>query len=254
MPFFRTRRNSTYLVLLTPQEFYSEHQTLTKKLLKQIHSWHRERSKRETAKLEKEKRERLQALKMQDEDGYRRLLANAKNQRLETLLGKTDAYMAKIKGLLAKRKDEDRPGSGASGVSSDRNQLYFDTAHSVAEEVKQPTILTGGDLKTYQMIGLKWLVSLYNNRLNGILADEMGLGKTIQVWITQISPFYTNFPDPSRRFRLSATCTSSKTIPDRTWSLSLARWWTTGRLSWTSGHPVLFTLTTLARPSAAGSS
>lgn len=28
--------------------------------------------------------------------------------------------------------------------------------------------------------GLEWLVSLYNNNLNGILADEMGLGKTIQ--------------------------------------------------------------------------
>jgi SNF2 family DNA or RNA helicase len=27
---------------------------------------------------------------------------------------------------------------------------------------------------------LAWLVSLYNNNLNGILADEMGLGKTIQ--------------------------------------------------------------------------
>ena len=26
----------------------------------------------------------------------------------------------------------------------------------------------------------EWLVSLYNNNLNGILADEMGLGKTIQ--------------------------------------------------------------------------
>jgi SNF2 family DNA or RNA helicase len=30
------------------------------------------------------------------------------------------------------------------------------------------------------MTGLSWLVSLYNNKLNGILADEMGLGKTIQ--------------------------------------------------------------------------
>ena len=30
------------------------------------------------------------------------------------------------------------------------------------------------------MVGLNWLVSLYNNNLNGILADEMGLGKTIQ--------------------------------------------------------------------------
>jgi SNF2 family DNA or RNA helicase len=28
--------------------------------------------------------------------------------------------------------------------------------------------------------GLQWMVSLYNNNLNGILADEMGLGKTIQ--------------------------------------------------------------------------
>lgn len=29
--------------------------------------------------------------------------------------------------------------------------------------------------------GLRWMVSLYDNKLNGILADEMGLGKTIQV-------------------------------------------------------------------------
>lgn len=35
----------------------------------------------------------------------------------------------------------------------------------------------------YQMNGLRWLVSLYNNHLNGILADEMGLGKTVQVGI-----------------------------------------------------------------------
>ena len=32
------------------------------------------------------------------------------------------------------------------------------------------------------MNGLRWLVSLYNNHLNGILADEMGLGKTVQVF------------------------------------------------------------------------
>ena len=44
----------------------------------------------------------------------------------------------------------------------------------------QPSFLTGGTLKKYQLHGLQWLVSLYNNNLNGILADEMGLGKTIQ--------------------------------------------------------------------------
>jgi ATP-dependent helicase STH1/SNF2 len=41
-------------------------------------------------------------------------------------------------------------------------------------------MLEGGELKKYQLHGLQWLVSLYNNNLNGILADEMGLGKTIQ--------------------------------------------------------------------------
>ncbi|CAO3627674.1 unnamed protein product [Cunninghamella echinulata] len=40
--------------------------------------------------------------------------------------------------------------------------------------------LLRGTLREYQHVGLDWLVSLYNNGLNGILADEMGLGKTIQ--------------------------------------------------------------------------
>lgn len=45
----------------------------------------------------------------------------------------------------------------------------------------QPEMLRFGILREYQLKGLQWLVSLYNNNLNGILADEMGLGKTIQV-------------------------------------------------------------------------
>ena len=56
---------------------------------------------------------------------------------------------------------------------------YYETAHVKSEQVRQPSILVGGDLKEYQLSGLQWLVSLYNNRLNGILADEMGLGELI---------------------------------------------------------------------------
>jgi ATP-dependent DNA helicase len=37
-----------------------------------------------------------------------------------------------------------------------------------------------GSLRDYQLKGVKWLISLYQNGLNGILADQMGLGKTIQ--------------------------------------------------------------------------
>ncbi|CAF0901694.1 unnamed protein product [Adineta ricciae] len=58
---------------------------------------------------------------------------------------------------------------------------YYAVAHRVRERVtKQSSLLIGGILKPYQIQGLEWLVSLYNNHLNGILADEMGLGKTIQ--------------------------------------------------------------------------
>lgn len=45
---------------------------------------------------------------------------------------------------------------------------------------QQPTIVSGCIMKDYQLDGLEWLVSLYENGLNGILADEMGLGKTLQ--------------------------------------------------------------------------
>ena len=44
----------------------------------------------------------------------------------------------------------------------------------------QPLAVSGGVMRAYQLEGLSWLVSLFENGLNGILADEMGLGKTIQ--------------------------------------------------------------------------
>lgn len=35
-------------------------------------------------------------------------------------------------------------------------------------------------LRHYQRSALRWMIHLYENKLNGILADEMGLGKTVQ--------------------------------------------------------------------------
>jgi chromodomain-helicase-DNA-binding protein 7 len=34
-------------------------------------------------------------------------------------------------------------------------------------------------MRDYQIRGLNWMISLYQDGINGILADEMGLGKTI---------------------------------------------------------------------------
>ncbi len=45
--------------------------------------------------------------------------------------------------------------------------------------VKVPFLIKH-ELREYQIIGLDWLSTLHDKRLNGILADEMGLGKTIQ--------------------------------------------------------------------------
>lgn len=54
-------------------------------------------------------------------------------------------------------------------------------AEKIAKEQRELVpLLTGGKLKSYQIKGIKWLISLWQNGLNGILADQMGLGKTIQ--------------------------------------------------------------------------
>ncbi|KAI9840648.1 MAG: hypothetical protein M1838_003959 [Thelocarpon superellum] len=50
----------------------------------------------------------------------------------------------------------------------------------ISRSARQPDLVTGGVMRSYQLEGLEWLISLYENGLNGILADEMGLGKTVQ--------------------------------------------------------------------------
>ncbi|CDO94279.1 unnamed protein product [Kluyveromyces dobzhanskii CBS 2104] len=65
---------------------------------------------------------------------------------------------------LLKRKEE----------PEDNNQSTSDDSST------QPSLLKNCELKPYQKEGLNWLITLYENGLNGILADEMGLGKTIQ--------------------------------------------------------------------------
>ena len=52
------------------------------------------------------------------------------------------------------------------------------TLASANVNTKIPFILRG-NLREYQIIGMDWLITLHNKRMNGILADEMGLGKTI---------------------------------------------------------------------------
>ncbi|KAJ0396477.1 hypothetical protein P43SY_004319 [Pythium insidiosum] len=124
---------------------------------------------------------RLKALKANDMEAYGKLVAEAKNERLTYLLSQTNSYLDSIRKLVRehKRKHNVMDSIGSNGDEDDEDLNYLEIA-SKGELPRQPMMLVGGDLKEYQLRGLQWMVSLYDNHLNGILADEMGLGKTIQ--------------------------------------------------------------------------
>ncbi|KAF9270344.1 hypothetical protein L218DRAFT_888813 [Marasmius fiardii PR-910] len=68
-----------------------------------------------------------------------------------------------------------------AGVDLDSEELNFQNPTSLSGPltIGQPKMLMA-QLKEYQLKGLNWLATLYEQGINGILADEMGLGKTVQ--------------------------------------------------------------------------
>ncbi|CDQ86586.1 unnamed protein product [Oncorhynchus mykiss] len=62
---------------------------------------------------------------------------------------------------------------------------------------ESPSFVKGGTMRDYQVRGLNWLISLYENGINGILADEMGLGKTLQtISLLGYMKHYRSIPGP----------------------------------------------------------
>ncbi|OQR99271.1 chromatin structure-remodeling complex subunit snf21-like protein [Achlya hypogyna] len=122
---------------------------------------------------------RLKALKANDMAAYSKLVAEAKNERLTYLLSQTNTYLDSIRELVRGHREKHGIVAPAASADGDDELDYLGIAVN-SEMPRQPQMLVGGDLKEYQLRGLQWMVSLYDNRLNGILADEMGLGKTIQ--------------------------------------------------------------------------
>ncbi|KAF5465666.1 hypothetical protein F2P56_015648 [Juglans regia] len=179
-----------------------------------IQSWHGRQRQRAT-RLEKL---RFQALKADDQEAYMRMVKESKNERLTMLLEETNKLLANLGAAVQRQKDAkdsdgiddlkdsevDSPELDAakngtpqepeeeidiidSNLNVETNDLlegqrqYNSAIHSIQEKVtEQPSMLQGGELRPYQLEGLQWMLSLFNNNLNGILADEMGLGKTIQ--------------------------------------------------------------------------
>ncbi|CAD6891549.1 unnamed protein product [Tilletia laevis] len=192
-------------------------QTHAQRVGKAVLKLHADTEKEEQRRIERIAKERLNALKADDEEAYLKLIDTAKDTRIAHLVRQTDAYLEGLAQAVQAQQNDDvhadaiaaeRAGLGGligedpnaiqeigiavdetmfgarkdEDVADDKGKVdYYSVAHRISERVpEQPGILIGGKLKEYQLKGLQWMVSLYNNRLNGILADEMGLGKTIQ--------------------------------------------------------------------------
>ncbi|KZT06822.1 uncharacterized protein LAESUDRAFT_743170 [Laetiporus sulphureus 93-53] len=116
-------------------------------------------------------------------------LARRKAQEFDTqaaLERKTNEALKLAKRQAHIRADEDVEGMGSGSSSTplvdlDSEELNFQNPTSLSGEltIKQPKMLMA-TLKEYQLKGLNWLATLYEQGINGILADEMGLGKTVQ--------------------------------------------------------------------------
>ncbi|KAF2484630.1 chromatin remodeling complex SWI/SNF component SWI2 [Neohortaea acidophila] len=171
-----------------------QHKARVQKLGRLMMTTHSNIEKEEQKRIERTAKQRLQALRANDEETYLKLLGQAKDSRISHLLKQTDGFLNQ---LAASVKEQQRSMAGRYGGTAPEEEAeeeevdsedeakpkvdYYEVAHRIKETVsKQPSNLVGGTLKEYQIKGLQWMISLYNNNLNGILADEMGLGKTIQ--------------------------------------------------------------------------
>ncbi|KAJ0987174.1 hypothetical protein J5N97_005530 [Dioscorea zingiberensis] len=211
-----TRKRKFFAEILNAaREFQLQTQAVLKRRKQRndgVQAWHARQRQRAT----RAEKLRFQALKADDQEAYMRMVEESKNERLTMLLGKTNDLLVCLGAAVQRQKDAEHTeglealkesesddhsqGSlsksetpGEMSLDEDSSQKvkandllegqrqYNSAVHSIQEKVtEQPLMLQGGELRPYQLEGLQWMLSLFNNNLNGILADEMGLGKTIQ--------------------------------------------------------------------------
>ena len=97
-----------------------------------------------------------------------------------------EAKKALTKSNKKKRKGESAAGGANKKLKNAKGKAALASAQAKDASVRagnkpifvQPANLAGGcTLKDYQLEGVRWMASLYENGVSGILADEMGLGE-----------------------------------------------------------------------------
>lgn len=118
-------------------------------------------------------------------DLFRHFIQTNTNPRVHKIIEQIDREDAAAQSKSSKAHA--RKG-GAGGDRRRRTEaeedaeLLRDGKHESDERTvfRESPAFVKGEMRDYQIAGLNWLISLYENGISGILADEMGLGKTLQ--------------------------------------------------------------------------
>ena len=181
-----------------------EYLTRAKRLQREMLTYWRKKDK-EIQELKKKRDKAEKEIKKKQDEERESLM---QKKRLEFIMRKSEIYthfMAKKLGVdeqpkddfrgeveidekeaekavmdMIKNKENQRKKFNIPEKTDKSDEIRLDTVDtSMSTVFSQPSSFKG-KLKEYQIKGLRWLDSLYQQGINGILADEMGLGKTIQ--------------------------------------------------------------------------
>ncbi|KAJ1555765.1 hypothetical protein HK405_013437 [Cladochytrium tenue] len=103
--------------------------------------------------------------------------APRKRGRPRRKVDNTDELLAAAAAVVADRQASSSTAT-ATGVVAGSDSV--EDEEEAERRQRQPSLIVNCVMRDYQLVGLDWLVSLWEQGLNGILADEMGLGKTLQ--------------------------------------------------------------------------
>lgn len=159
-----------------------------KRITKELQNFFRKAEKTSREKKKKEEKEDYERRKKEEEKKEEQ----RQEKKLNFLITQTELFSHFI---LGKKQTPETPSEGSKiareaaekhrqavkefDQKKQAQPVYNNSILPISEGVKIPKILQC-TLKDYQKRGLEWLVSLYDQGINGMLADEMGLGKTVQ--------------------------------------------------------------------------
>ncbi|KAG9275685.1 SWI/SNF-related matrix-associated actin-dependent regulator of chromatin subfamily A member 5 isoform X2 [Astyanax mexicanus] len=158
---------------------------------------------------------------MEQPSGYEEKVKTDRTNRFEYLLKQTEVFAhfiqpaaqktptspLKMKPGRPRIKKDEKQNLLSAGDNRHRRTEQEEDEELLSENSKasnvctrfddSPSYVKTGKLRDYQVRGLNWLISLYENGINGILADEMGLGKTLQtISLLGYMKHYRNIPGP----------------------------------------------------------